>query len=49
MLQTAKETKLQYSNNLEAYEGYLQNVWHDRVVTPEGLQIEEILQSKTNC
>ena len=49
MLQTAKETKLQYSNNLEAYEGYLQNVWHDRVATPEGLQIEEILQSKTNC
>ena len=48
MLQTAKETKLQYSNNLEAYEGYLQNVWHDRVAT-EGLQIEEILQSKTNC
>ncbi len=31
MLQTAKETQLQYSNNLEAYEGYLQNIWHDRV------------------
>ncbi len=46
MLQTAKETQLQYSNNLEAYEGYLQNIWHDRVATPEGLQVEEILQSK---
>ena len=46
MLQTAKETQLQYSNNLETYEGYLQNIWHDRVATPEGLQIEEILQSK---
>lgn len=46
MLQTAKETKLQYSNNLETYESYLQNVWHERVATPEGLQIEEILQSE---
>ena len=44
MLQTAKETQLQYSNNLEAYEDYLRNVWHDHVVTPEGLQIDEILQ-----
>lgn len=47
MLQTAKETQLQYSNNLETYESYLQNVWHERVATPEGLRIEEILQSKT--
>ena len=44
MLQTAKETQLQYSNNLEAYEDYLRNVWHDHVATPEGLQIDEILQ-----
>ena len=44
MLQTAKETQLQYSNNLAAYEDYLRNVWHDHVATPEGLQIDEILQ-----
>ena len=44
MLQTAKETQLQYNNNLAAYEDYLRNVWHDHVVTPEGLQIDEILQ-----
>ena len=44
MLQTAKETELQYSNNLETYESYLQNIWRERVATPEGLQIEEILQ-----
>ena len=50
MLQTAKETQLQYSNNLEAYEDYLRNVWHDHVATPEGLQIDEILQrEKANC
>ena len=44
MLQTAKETQLQYNNNLAAYEDYLRNVWHDHVATPEGLQIDEILQ-----
>ncbi|EJR60150.1 hypothetical protein IIO_03509 [Bacillus cereus VD115] len=47
MLQTAKEMQLQYSKNFEGYEGYLQNVWQDRVATPEGLQIDEILQRKT--
>ncbi|MCR6788358.1 MULTISPECIES: dynamin family protein [Bacillus cereus group] len=44
MLQTAKETQLQYNNNLVAYEDYLRNVWHDHIATPEGLQIDEILQ-----
>ena len=46
MLQTAKETQLQYSNKFEEYEGYLQNIWHDHIATPEGLQIDEILQNK---
>ncbi len=29
---------------MEAYEDYLRNVWHDHVATPEGLQIDAILQ-----
>ncbi|HGH7179426.1 GTPase [Bacillus cereus] len=46
MVQTAKETQVQYSNDFEEYEGYLQNIWHDHIATPEGLQIDEILQNK---
>ncbi|KFN01725.1 GTPase [Bacillus clarus] len=46
VLQTAKETKLQYIKTYEKYEDYLQNIWCDRVSVPEGLQIEDVLQSK---
>lgn len=46
MLQTAKETKLQYIKTYEEYESYLGDVWNENVSIPDGLQIDEILQSK---
>lgn len=46
MLQTAKETKLQYIKTYEEYESYLGDIWNENVSIPDGLQIDEILQSK---
>ncbi len=46
MLQTAKETKLQYIKKYEEYEIYLGDIWNEHVSIPDGLQIDEILQSK---
>lgn len=46
MLQTAKETKLQYIKKYEEYESYLGDIWNEHVSIPDGLQIDEILQSK---
>ncbi|EOW9526573.1 dynamin family protein [Bacillus cytotoxicus] len=46
VLQTAKETKLQYAAAYDKYENYLQDIWRERIPVPDGLQIEEILQGK---
>ncbi|EOO15221.1 dynamin family protein [Bacillus cereus] len=46
MLQTAKETKLQYIKTYEEYENYLGDIWNENISIPDGLQIDEILQSK---
>lgn len=46
MLQTAKETKLQYIKKYEEYEIYLGDIWNEHVSIPDELQIDEILQSK---
>ncbi|KWU56280.1 GTPase [Bacillus mycoides] len=46
MLQAAKETKLQYIKTYEEYERYLGDIWNENVSIPDGLQIDEILQSK---
>lgn len=46
MLQTAKETKLQYIKTYEEYESYLGDIWNENVSIPDGLQIDEILQSE---
>jgi predicted GTPase len=46
MLQTAKETKLQYIKTYEEYESYLGDIWNENISIPDGLQIDEILQSK---
>ncbi|KEK24762.1 dynamin family protein [Bacillus gaemokensis] len=46
VLQTAKETKLQYIKAYDEYENYLQGIWYDRVHVPDGLNIEKVLQGK---
>lgn len=46
LLQTAKETKLQYIKAYDEYENYLQSIWSEHVPVPDGLQVEQVLQGK---
>ncbi|MDM5154194.1 dynamin family protein [Bacillus sp. DX1.1] len=46
IIQTAKETKLQYVQAYDNYERNLQDIWYDRVPVPNEIDVEKVLQGK---